>query len=148
MQLALVLQTSVKLELSRVAIVLLVLTSGLLLASSEPLSNVLLSNVSVLRTNKEADLDSFAAGAEGLPAARTSQHLSASTTAEPPPDTTLKGSGHTGPRVCAASELFQQLVTPAVDWCPADGAVESAQGKQSKPASSSRLLCGDIKPAA
>lgn len=148
MQRALALQSSVKLELraARLVILLVALASLLLDSASQSLqaSAGPQYNDSLAYSNGRAGSNAAVAGVEGPPAPKGSQHLTPSSRAESSPEINLKQAHHKNPLVCSATELFQLLVPPTADCCPAEDFLrKSAPGGHPKPAClpASSLLC-------
>ena len=148
MQRAPALQTSVKLESRAARVVLLLLSFTSLLSDSA--SQALQAsagpqlNDSLTHSTGEAGSNVEVAGAEGRPAPKGSQHLASSDRVDSSSEIKCKGANHTISLVCQTTELFQVLVPPTADCCPAKNFLdESAHGKHSKPAGSpaSSLLC-------
>ena len=139
MQRALALQTSLKLEhrAAKVVILLLALTSLLSRSASQPLqaSDGPHFSDSSAHSNGEAGSTAKVASAEGPPTPKRSQYFAPSNRAESSHETPFRGANHTSQLVCQTTELFQILMLPTADCCPAEGFPDKSEhGGHSKPA--------------
>ena len=146
MQRALALQTSLKLEhrAAKVVILLLALTSLLSRSASQPLqaSDGPHFSDSSAHSNGEAGSTAKVASAEGPPTPKRSQYFAPSNRAESSHETPFRGANHTSQLVCQTTELFQILMLPTADCCPAEGFPDKSEhGGLKASMLASSLLC-------